>query len=324
MKYTEKHGLAIFEDDDNADLPKYSEELADTLESYLDSTDEATDKIEKAVETTKEMQQTYEQQIDVDASLELAEARTTTEGKTYDTVGERLSATDEAINQNSKDIANNTVNIETLRTKGSAVTYTVDIADLQATINSLPKLLNYDVTINVNEGIYDGTITIENFFGNGILKIVGSSLIATTRNINRLVCSHNTLSEIIAEGFNFLATSDSSFKANGNTSRIRCQYLKMIEGLNTLGANIGVGVNNNAGSVNIYESEISNKYRAIYCEEARVRTSILSGTNNATIYYAIHTGQIYKQNVGTITGTTTNSYTGAGLIVNPSGGTIGS
>jgi hypothetical protein len=104
----------------------------------------------------------------------------------------------------------------------STQTYTVALADLQATIDSLPRLLNRNVTINVQAGsLPNNTITISRFFGQGILTVravdgAGAQVTTTvtTHSVKNIVVDHNALPQITIIGFRCMNNANSTSPAD--------------------------------------------------------------------------------------------------------------
>lgn len=202
----------------------------------------------------------------------------------------------------------------------TAISKTIDIANLQAEIDALPKLLMADVTFNVNAGTYAGGISIQRFTGNGILTINGATSLTNTHNINSLLIANSNTFEIVVRGFNITSTATLPVDVQASTGEIILNYINIISaaGLSGTGARV-IGTN----YVYMQNSAVSNRQTAILATRSKLVTNNLSGSNNTYVYSADSAGIIQKQNAGTLTGTNLNYYTNGGLIVNPSGGTIG-
>ncbi len=100
----------------------------------------------------------------------------------------------------------------TVSAQVTPLTLTVNITELQETINSLPKILNANTTINVNPGTYNGDITIRGFSGSGVLTVTsGTSTVSTTHRVTRIVLDKNSLSRINIVGFDALGNSGVCF-----------------------------------------------------------------------------------------------------------------
>lgn len=180
-----------------------------------------------------------------------------------------------------------------------------------------------DVTFNVNAGTYAGEILIEKFIGSGLLTINGANAAGqTTHNISRISIMFNS-TRIIIQGFNATATTDYMFYVHSCSGYVRFIYCNSTAGINTTDGFYGVFVAESTWAI-IQDCIISNKRHAIRVRSAKVNIVNLSGTNNATVYDAYIGGIIQKENAGSITGTTVSRHSSGGLIINPSGGTIGS
>lgn len=200
------------------------------------------------------------------------------------------------------------------------------IDDLQATIDIVPKVLNHDVTISVLPGTTSNIITIEGFSGTGKLKILGASSSGLfTHNIGQLIVQFNVLAknlEII--GFTMTNSNVNAISAFQNSGYVLISMCNSTSGLNTNTANIGVNANENSGYIYCTANTFSNKYYAYRTGMGnKLFVAGPLGTGNGTIYRAENGGSIHRRSAGTIAGTTVSSYSSSGLIVNPSGGTIG-
>ncbi len=206
------------------------------------------------------------------------------------------------------------------------ITKTIEITDLQSELDVLPKLLMADVTFNVNAGTYDGEILIEKFVGSGTLTINGANKAGqTSHNILGMKILNCGNQQIVIQGLNATATADNVFSmwCCLGTAIYLC-YCNSTVGNNTTVGLYGMSIVE-VGSVYIQECTISNKYVALRVfRGTNVTVLDLYGTNNREVYAASKGGTIHKESAGTIVGTYLNNQGAGGLIINYSGGTLGS
>lgn len=206
------------------------------------------------------------------------------------------------------------------------ITKTIEISELQDEIDALPKILMAYVTFIVNSGTYNYEILIEKFVGSGSLIIYGANTAGqASHNISNMIIQYCTNSRIMVQGFNALATADYVFNIlYCLCASIHLLYCNSTAGNNNTTSLYGVRVTETNFAL-IQECTISNKRTAIRVARGwRVSTLDLYGTNNNMVYDSGRGGTIYKENMGTITGTTLNNMPFGGLIINPSGAILGS
>ena len=200
----------------------------------------------------------------------------------------------------------------------------VPIADLQSTIDSLPKYLNRSITINTLAGTTTTPIIISNFSGPGTLVINGGAgLHPTTHSIPRieiLSCSNRSIE---LHRFDITTDNSTAIIANGFIGILWCSGHRIVGGVSSTTANIGISAANiNYGIFS--NCLISNKHHVLwvngssFCEAAG-----FSGTGNNVLYRAFHGGTIHRRDVGTITGSVVTSVSAGGIVVNPSGAILG-
>ncbi len=207
-----------------------------------------------------------------------------------------------------------------------SITKTIEITDLQSELDALPKLLMADVTFIVNQGSCSDEIIIERFIGSGILTINGANSAGqTSHNILSMTIRNCANPQITVQGINFTTTAGNAFHMWGCPGTVLYLfYCNSTAGSNSTVGLYGINVAD-ISSAHIQECTISNKYVALRAYRgAKVSVLDLHGTNNREIYSAAKSGTIHKENAGTITGTILNNYAFGGLIVNPSGGVVGS
>ena len=205
---------------------------------------------------------------------------------------------------------------------GSAQTINCTMADLQATINSLPKRLNRNITINVSAGTITDGIMVDHFSGPGTLQINGnttSTVGTTTHTALYYAVNDNSNTRINVIGFASPRTDGWCFQAQRNTGFIYFGYCTVTAGVNTTSSNIGFVANENAGIISCSSCTATNKYIAVWAQHSIVRVWGMTGTGNGTLYNATVGGDIIVRNNGGIAGNTYR-YTGeAGAVRDPNG-----
>ena len=205
----------------------------------------------------------------------------------------------------------------------SAQTIDCTMANLQATINSLPKILMNNVTIRVSAGTIATAIEVSRFFGLGSLEIQAvdaNKIINTTMN-NQTHCAttftvqYNCLPNIILRGFTATATTGNCFHVQVNSGWVGLYTCNATAGNNTATANVGVRSYIQNGLLYMANCTLSNKYQAVLCLLGQINIAGgNAGTGNNTVFRAEQSGVISIQSVGTLSGTTMHSATGNGQI----------
>lgn len=197
----------------------------------------------------------------------------------------------------------------------------VMLADLQAIINSLPKYLDRNVTINMaaSPGAdLTSTITISGFSGSGQLNILGPSSIGATCSVGSITVNNCSNSRITVRGFRATNTGaeTTSFYIVDCTAMVEFIYCSSIAGSN---ATVNLrGCYCVRSTAQLSESQISNKSAAIATAHGIIRSINNSGTGNAIGYYAYN--GIVQIMSGTVAGTSV--VTVGGLIVGTAGATL--
>jgi len=208
----------------------------------------------------------------------------------------------------------------------SSTTETIDttLANLQATINALPKYLRNPVTIRVSAGTITTNITVERFFGPGSLTIncvdSANAVISPdvrTHNVGRVIVQNNNCSHIIISGFTANTTDNIAFYSSYNgCSRVLFQFCNASAGANNTSANVGIQAANSSAITYAYQCTISNKAYAIASTETSlIRSSDNRGIGNAAVFRCSGGGSIIIASSGAITGTTMYSRSGGGILV---------
>ena len=100
------------------------------------------------------------------------------------------------------------------KTTTTSKTVTVNAANLQSYLNSLPRLVTEKLTIKVS-GTIDTAITIANFYGSGFIVISGADGFTLNNKIFILDCS------AVVELYNIFAYAPASFDGNSNLLDIK-------------------------------------------------------------------------------------------------------
>ena len=196
----------------------------------------------------------------------------------------------------------------------SSETYTVEMANLQTFIDSLPKLLTKDITINVNAGMLSGTLTIERFYGLGRLSIKGATTAsAETHQCTNVVIRFNTCNCIRIDGITAIGTGN-AFNINQNVSIIDCYYCN-VAGTNT--SEIGMLAESNSSLVRFLFCTVSNTTRAFRCAEGTLSIHEPYGVNNAIVFSATYASVLAVRGIGTISGTTIKEEVNGSQVIMP-------
>ena len=199
----------------------------------------------------------------------------------------------------------------------------VPIAELQDVINSLPKCLDRNITINVLAGT-TGAISATHFSGPGSLSIVGqNNTHSTTHSIQRLTIRSNSNSYIRINGFNITVTNDAGVNVDTTSAQVHLQFLRII--------GVSAGTLNNIGILaghtpycRINDCLISNKLAAMQINHGT--RSVISGMSGSIndIAFNLAGGSILQFiNAGSISGNIRHRIQTGSIVVNPSGQEIG-
>ena len=198
------------------------------------------------------------------------------------------------------------------------------IANLQATINGLQKLMMNNVTIRVQAGTITTAITVDGFFGYGTLEIQAvnaSNVINTTPNSQTHCASAFTvqncnINSVLLRGFTATTTTGNCFLVQRNSAWVGLYTCNATVGPNTTTANVGVYSYIHNTLLYLADCTISNKYIAVLCRLGQVTVAGgTAGTGNNMVFRAEQAGVIRIESVGTIAGTLLRSITGAARII---------
>ena len=213
----------------------------------------------------------------------------------------------------------------------TALTINTTMANLQSTLDSLPKLLAQNVTIRVSPGTITTDIVIQRFYGPGSLIIYavdGSDNLITTTNVqthkaNGFTIQYNNLgNDTILQGFTATATSGNCFNVYRNYSgRTAIAYCNAVSGSKSTLLLYGIKTAN--ADVYIKNCTLSNKEIAILAEIlSNVLVESCSGSNNTILFAAINGGILSLQNTMSITGDNNSYIDRGGVIIKPDGMSI--
>jgi hypothetical protein len=204
---------------------------------------------------------------------------------------------------------------------GSAeiVSISTTMANLQNTIDRLPRELDRRYDITVSAGTITDEIIVEGFYGPGRLDITGSTSTTanpthTTHNVGNIFVNHNTLPYIYIRGFTCTRSDIEGIRAVRNSGWLYIRYMRMISGTNTTAANKGILCN--TSTMQVLNSVISNKSEAIFCQRHGHCTvePTVTGTGNAVVYVSSGTGMISASGSEPLAGTVRFSYGNGGMI----------
>jgi len=150
---------------------------------------------------------------------------------------------------------------------------------IQKAVNSVPKIVNHIVTINVAPGDYSSEdVIIRGFSGGGLLQLLGDTVVSDTRTVDRIYAWRNTLT-INVHGFNCLGIGKAGVQASV-CIEVTFENIK----IDNAG---GDGVYVSAGNAIVSNSLISNRNRAMYVRYLGQISSVgNTGTNNNTVFFA--------------------------------------
>ena len=186
---------------------------------------------------------------------------------------------------------------------------------IQHAIDILPQVINYSVSIFVLSGTYPENINISGFIGGkgglssqkGMLRIIGSSNLDSTRSISSIVIRNNTV-PIVISGFNITSHTEGVSITVENCSSCDLSRIRMVEV-------VAVGISSSYSFVTFRESNISNTtiaaIRVLYL--GQVFSSTNTGTGNNVVFVANSGGRICKESTQP-SGVTTESISGGGEI----------
>ncbi|MCL2806679.1 MAG: hypothetical protein FWD27_00720 [Coriobacteriia bacterium] len=204
---------------------------------------------------------------------------------------------------------------------------TCSMANLQETIDSLPKYLRNPTIINVTPGTTISAITIYYFHGPGSLHIrctnasgdVIDTPNTTTHRCERLSVNYNSNGNVITVvGVTATTTDSTGFYIYRNSSPyVTLQYCNATAGSSSTDTTRGVYAHQSSSRIYASSCTISNKYYATYAVNALLYCDDLRGTGNATCYRSQSSSTLTVATRGTLTGTTIYSTATGGTIDGP-------
>lgn len=192
---------------------------------------------------------------------------------------------------------------------GSANTADKAFRTITKAIDTLPKHLEHDVTINISPSSYNETIRVKGFSGSGNLKLVGGTSYADSLNfIVKNLLTYRNSCRVYVQGLTFNATTDPAVNSLSDA-------LVYVRNCRASASTTQWGYVANEGS-NLYvvECEVSNKQIGIVAQGSFVLSYANSGTGNTTALYAFDGGRLAAE-LGQPTGTVLQQNQASGGII---------
>jgi len=206
-----------------------------------------------------------------------------------------------------------------------AQTITCSMANLQTTIDALPKRLSGNVTINVTSGDISSSpgIIINNFEGPYILSIVcvnSSNQQITVKNTQTHKCSNisiaeNTCCEVKIQAFTAVGAG-MGFVGLRNSCKVSLAFCNVTSGSSSTSGNEGFMCDESSGLIVLYGCTFSNQFSAIHAVSSRIFVNMTEGTGNGIVYDASN-GGVINTALSTITGNTLISFSNSGVVMGP-------
>ena len=168
----------------------------------------------------------------------------------------------------------------------------VPITELQNVIDSLPKLLNRNITINVLAGTYTGTLVISNNSGNGFIDIFGATTKGTTHTIDggiQIFSNNNTY--IRLRGFNIIGVLANNYSIHITNNVCRIMFLETI--CRKSGARSAGSLLSGNAHVDFSQCEFHNHDNAIYCSNSLCTINTLHVTDVANAIVSQINGRVH-------------------------------
>lgn len=207
-------------------------------------------------------------------------------------------------------------------------TQTKPFATITKAINAIPKCLNgFNATVNIADGTYSEVVSIIGFYGKGVVAIVGNTSNPINCKVNNIVTDSVYCTQVILDGLCPTVKNGinclTSFNQTIGIVVKNCLFDgidKSTGGIMALGgvtANIiNCTFNNCNNAISIYGTIIS-----INHTPNLIATKGLSGTNNNVAISATNS-IVFKVDASMPTATTAE-YLASSLMINPSGGKVG-
>jgi hypothetical protein len=206
-------------------------------------------------------------------------------------------------------------------TTTAAITKTVDLADLQAEIDSWPKVIAHQINITVNPGEISTGISISGFVlqQDAVIIIKGAVTTNTyTHKIKNFECKNIAGNGyLVIDGFTVEAT-DAAITPFFIERVNVLMYLEYCSAIGAVQTEYGFRVKASGGVICLFHNECTNRKKAFVADgAASVLLYNASGSGNAQIYEVINGARLSLINNGTITGTRYSDAYKSGLILPP-------
>jgi len=218
----------------------------------------------------------------------------------------------------------NVARLITGNTFAAALSLTVDMADLQTTLNNLPLLLKRNVTINVRPGTINTQIELLRFYGPGTLTInainasggnINTPAESTNHRINhRLVIHQCSARAIIFRGFDFIdGTRTSIDLAQNSGALIEIRACNLAAGIPGNDANRGILAHRCSSRILLRDCAIANKGRAVTSEGSLLVLQGVTGNNNQRLAISRQGGHVafWGSSISVIEGSRVESLEGS-------------
>lgn len=190
------------------------------------------------------------------------------------------------VNDNMDVVDRNILGINSIFTS-KELSVTIEAAELQSFINSLPKILLHNITITVNSGTYGGDFEIYGFIGPGILTInggeLGEAMVVIDGNVSII---GNTNQQIEFVNFYITADTGDAFYIYQNSANVTLRRCASTQGSRETYSPVGINAVDNGGCIRVAVLSISNKYYAFRCARTRLFISGSTVSNCGTAYMA--------------------------------------
>lgn len=185
-----------------------------------------------------------------------------------------------------------------------------DYATIQAAIDSLPKIINHTITINIYTGPYNESVLLEGFTGNGGLFLkrfnIYENVIVSSINVKRSSL-HIDISYITITNINGICVYVE------NCNYVELYALQIIEAAASY-----EGITFHVSKGYVYGCTISNRAIGILVSRSEAQLDNTSGTGNGVGIWSGR-GTIHLGSSVTITGTTPMITTEGGMIIPTAG-----
>ncbi|MGY3187150.1 phage tail protein [Lysinibacillus sp. TE18511] len=154
-------------------------------------------------------------------------------------------------------------------------------------ISLIPQVVNHNIIINIAEGSYNETITLDGYIGSGTITVSGNTTSTNTHIVNNIVVNRVQV-PVVLRGLKCVSVNAHTVLAT-YSNNVHVQYIKD----DTPSTFNGIHYLSTKGR--IYSSEFSNKNAAIYSELcSTIYSEINSGVSNSFGLSAYKAGVIGK------------------------------